>query len=115
MSVDRARVWIVRIVAPIAFIAAAVVLVVLVQRALEDDAGDQATPQATIPDTVDVTTVDTGAAVDTGEAEFYRIKEGDTLDQIAVDFGTTVDDLLILNPEITDPLAIQPGQRIRVA
>lgn len=115
MSMDRVRVWIVRIVAPLAFIAAAVALVVLIQRGLEDGSADGATPQATLPDTVDVTTVDTGGAVDTTEAEYYRIKEGDTLDQIAVEFGTTVDDLLFLNPEITDPLSIQPGQRIRVA
>jgi hypothetical protein len=115
VRVDRARVWIVRVVAPLAFVAAAVGLVVVVQRALEDRSAADATPPATLPDTVEVTTVGTGAAVDTGEAEYYRIKEGDTLEQIASEFGTTVEDLLILNPEITDPLAIQPGQRIRVA
>lgn len=115
MTVDKARLWIVRIVAPLGFIAAAVALVVLVQRALDDGSAVDSPPPATLPDTVEVTTVDTGVAVDTGEPEYYRIKEGDTLEEIAAEFGTTVEDLLVLNPEITDPLAIQPGQRIRVA
>lgn len=115
---DRARVWFVRVVAPLAFVAAAVALVVLVQRALDDGAATSDTaPAATLPDTVEVTTeppIDTGST-DVAEAEFYRIKEGDTLEGIAVQFGTSVDALQALNPELTDPLAIQPGQRIRVA
>ncbi len=110
---DRARIWIVRILAPALFVAAAVILIVVVQRALEDGGGEQATP-ATLPDTVDVTTVDTGTLPGT-EPDFYRIKAGDTLEQIAVQFETSVEQLLVLNPEITDALAIQPGQRIRVA
>lgn len=111
---DRARIWIVRFVAPAFFIAAAVILIVVVQRALDDGAGDQGIAVATLPDTVDVTTVDTGTLPE-AEPEYYRIKAGDTLEQIAVQFETSVEELLVLNPEITDPLAIQPGQRIRVA
>jgi len=111
---DRARIWIVRILAPALFVAAAVILIVVVQRALEDGGGEQAVTAATVPDTVDVTTVDTGTLPGT-EPEFYRIKAGDTLEQIAVQFEISVEQLLVLNPEITDALAIQPGQRIRVA
>jgi LysM repeat protein len=44
----------------------------------------------------------------------YRVKVGDTLESIANKFETTVDDLLALNPGI-DPLALSPGQKIRVA
>jgi LysM repeat protein len=42
------------------------------------------------------------------------VQRGDTLESIAQKFDTTVDDLLRLNPDI-DPLALSPGQRIRVA
>jgi LysM repeat protein len=42
------------------------------------------------------------------------VKVGDTLESIAAKFDTTVDDLLTLNPGI-DPLALNPGQKIRVA
>ena len=43
-----------------------------------------------------------------------QVKAGDTLESIAAKFDTTVDDLLALNPGI-DPLALSPGQKIRVA
>jgi LysM repeat protein len=42
------------------------------------------------------------------------VKEGDTLESIAERFGTTVEELIELNPNI-DPLALSPGQRIRVS
>jgi LysM repeat protein len=102
----------VRVLAPIAFLAAATLLVVLVQRALRDEPGDAGT--ATTGETVVVTT-DTVEA-DGGEVErrFYRIKVGDTLESIAERFDTTVEELLQLNPGV-DPLALTPGQRIRVS
>ena len=40
---DRLRVWIARLAAPLAFFFAATVLVILVQRALESDAGEAGT------------------------------------------------------------------------
>lgn len=113
---DDWRTWIVRIAAPVAFVAAAVVLVIVIKTSIDDSGSGDAIPPATLPDTVLVTTsVDTGASTDVGEPVYYRVKEGDTLEGIAAGFGTTVDQLLALNPDITDPLAIQPGQRIRVA
>ena len=48
------------------------------------------------------------------EEQFYRVKAGDTLEAIATRFSTTVDALLELNPGV-DPLALSPGQRLRVA
>jgi LysM repeat protein len=42
------------------------------------------------------------------------VKRGDTLESIAAKFDTTVDDLLQLNPNV-DPLALSPGQKIRVS
>ena len=44
---------------------------------------------------------------------FYVIEEGDTLDQVALENDTTVERLLVLNPDV-DPAALRIGQRIRV-
>jgi LysM domain len=118
--------WGVRVLAPLAFFTAATVLVLLVHSSL--NAGtDGESPAAN----------DRGARTDNrgqqgqgGQASgnqaggrneqqpqqqrrFYRVQEGDTLGAIAAEFGTTVDDLLALNPGI-DPVALSPGQRVRV-
>lgn len=42
----------------------------------------------------------------------YNVKQGDTLSQIAVNFGTTLQELLELNPEIKNPDFIKAGQEI---
>ncbi len=52
------------------------------------------------------------APVPTGQS--YTVQRGDTLRIIAARFGTTVDNLLALNPEIRDPNLIYVGQVIRV-
>jgi LysM repeat protein len=46
-------------------------------------------------------------------AQYYMIQSGDTLDQIAARFATTVDTLLALNPG-TEPTTLRPGERIRI-
>jgi LysM repeat protein len=102
----------VRVLAPVAFLAAATLLVVLVQRALRDESDGAVT--ATTGETAVVTTET--VETDGGEVErrFYRIRVGDTLEAIAERFDTTVEELLQLNPGV-DPLALTPGQRIRVS
>jgi LysM repeat protein len=113
---ERVRVWAARLAAPVAFFFAATVLVILVQRGFEDD-----DPVATGPTTsaVDTSPTVTGANGNTtsappgGGRRFYRVQAGDTLESIAAQFETDVDVLLELNPNI-DPLALNPGQRIRV-
>lgn len=108
---DKARVWLVRVVAPIAFLAAATLLVVLVQRALRDEPdSDTATTGETAVVTTESAQTDGGGV----ERRFYRIRVGDTLESIAERFDTTVEELLQLNPGV-DPLALTPGQRIRVS
>ncbi len=48
------------------------------------------------------------------EPTVYQIKRGDTLSKIAKRKGTTVDNLLELNPEITDPNLIYEGDTLKV-
>jgi LysM repeat protein len=100
--------------APAAFLLAATVAVLLVRSGLSNgDASEPRTP------TVATTTVErspTTTAETTTEpkdAEFYEIQAGDTLAVIADRYDTTVEQLLILNPDI-DPVALTVGDRIRV-
>ncbi len=110
---DRGRIWLTRIVAPIVFLLAVVVLVVLVQRAL-DTSSSASTSAGATGAAVDVTT-DLGETDATpGKKKFYRVKTGDTLEAIAAKFETSVQVLLNLNPDV-DPLALEPGQRLRVS
>ena len=100
-----------------AFFFAATVLVILVQRGFEDD-DTNATPTttgvvATGPTGTGGDGTGTGAGPSGGGPRFYRVRQGDTLESIAARFETDVDVLLELNPNI-DPLALSPGQRIRV-
>jgi peptidoglycan DL-endopeptidase LytF len=44
----------------------------------------------------------------------YVVRPGDTLSTIAVQFGTTVQALLLLNPQIVNPNVIEVGQVIRI-
>jgi len=97
----------------VAFFFAATVLVILVQGGFEDDEPD-ATPTTTgavATNPAGGTTTSTGPQ--SGGRRFYRVQAGDTLESIAAQFQTDVDVLLELNPNI-DPLALSPGQRIRV-
>jgi LysM repeat protein len=110
---EKARVWAVRLAAPVAFFAAATVLIVLVQRGLSPD-GSEDSPATTAPLTTPTATETGGTTTGSQRRRFYRVRAGDTLESIAERFDTTVADLLDLNPGI-DPLALSPGQRVRVA
>jgi LysM repeat protein len=116
---DRIRVWIARLAAPLAFFFAATVLVVLVQRALESDAGEAGTTakttERTDTETTPTTTPD-GPTTDVPRScrrNRYRVRSGDTLESIAAKCQVPLDELLLLNPDI-DPLTLNPGDRIRI-
>ncbi len=115
-----------RYAAPAAFLLAATIAILLVRAGL--DSGDAAAPVS--PATTAVTTTEPGAVTTagttettpgtTGEtttdpagAEFYEIEPGDTLAVVAEQFDTTVEQLLVLNPDV-DPVALTIGQRIRI-
>ena len=108
---EQRRAWAARLAAPVAFFAAATVLVILIETGL--NGGSDAPTTVTIP----TLSTPTGTApTTTGKAKkkFYRVRRGDTLESIAAKFDTTVNDLLQLNPNV-DPLALSPGQKIRVS
>jgi LysM repeat protein len=114
----RGRARLARYAAPAAFLAAATIAVVLVRAGLED--GEEPRPaaatttQATTTAPVETSPPTTGGtATDPAGAEFYAIQSGDTLADVAERFDTTVEQLLVLNPDV-DPVALRIGQRIRV-
>lgn len=111
--------WGMRVLAPLAFFAAATILILLVQDAL--NAGNE-TASPAVTETratagggspsagAGTATVTTGPRA---RRRFYVIRSGDTLETVAARFQTTVEELVTLNPNI-DPNALQPGQRIRI-
>jgi LysM repeat protein len=105
---ENTRTWAARLAAPLAFFAAATVLILLVQSGLS--AGSEPATTAVTPTTLPTTEETTTER----KRRRYRVRRGDTLESIAAKFDTTVEALIELNPDI-DPLALRPGQRIRVA
>ena len=101
--------------APIAFLAAVTVAVLLVKSALNGNASAPTTVALTARPTHAATRARrTGStATSTSAARYYTIQPGDTLGSVAVRENTTVAELLRLNPGI-DPHALHTGQRIRV-
>jgi LysM repeat protein len=111
---SRQRSWLARVAAPLAFLVLATLGVVAVRAALEED--NSATTTVTVTTTSETTTTQgptTTTTPNSRRGKFYRVQEGDTLESIASDHGTTVEALLELNPGI-DPVALNIGQRIRV-
>jgi LysM repeat protein len=107
-----------RYAAPAAFLLAATVAILLVRAGLDN--GDATTrPPVTTTDVTPTTTQQGSGTTETGtgtvpaDAEFYEIQSGDTLAVIADQHDTTVEQLLVLNPDV-DPVALTVGQRIRV-
>ncbi|SPF47348.1 putative Lysozyme [Candidatus Desulfosporosinus infrequens] len=48
-------------------------------------------------------------------AIYYTVVSGDTLNNIAATYGTTVSNLMSLNSQISNPDQIYPGERIKVS
>jgi LysM repeat protein len=94
--------------APAAFLAAVTIAVLLVRSGLQTKASPGTTSVATTQSTP--TTTGTTAAQ---QKQFYRLRSGETLSDVAIRFSTTVEDLLALNPG-NEPTNLNVGQRIRV-
>ena len=104
-----------RYAAPAAFLAAATVAILAVRSGLEngDPTVPDTTPAATTTGRATTSPGTTGTRTNAAGAEFYVIQAGDTLAVIADEHDTTVEQLLVLNPDV-DPVALTVGQRIRV-
>lgn len=102
--------WFIRFGLPTAFLLLATVTVLVLRSAIHDDvAAATVRPPAPPP----VATVEP-RRTRSARASAYSVRSGDTLGTIAERFGTTVDELLVLNPGI-DPHALRVGQSVRVA
>jgi LysM repeat protein len=108
---EARRAWVARLAAPVAFFVAATVLIILVESGL--NGGGSAATTSSLP-TASTPTTTAGTTSGPKKKRIYRVRRGDTLESIAAKFNTTVDDLLQLNPNV-DPLALSPGQKIRVS
>jgi LysM repeat protein len=104
-----------RYAAPAAFLLAATIAILLVRSGLSNGESAPVTtasvPATTVEEPAGTTTAAATTAV--SGAEFYEIQPGDTLAVIADEHDTTVEQLLVLNPDV-DPVALTVGQRIRV-
>jgi len=105
-----------RFLAPIVFLAAVTIAVLIVRSGLSGD--DAVAPPGTALETRATTTTSprtttTRRTTPPQERRSYSIEAGDTLETIAAQFDTTVERLLTLNPGL-DPVALRIGQRIRV-
>ena len=102
-----------RYAAPVAFLLAATIAVLLIRSALDESGPAPATTSVatTQPTTTAATTTTTTTT--TGAAEYHTIVSGDTFQQLALDNNTTVDELVRLNPGV-NPAALTVGQKIRI-
>jgi len=125
----RRRKELARYGAPAAFLAAVTIAVILIKSGLSGGSGSTTTV-GLFPTTTRTTTTTTATTTKlvlttpqattatttettTPGAEYYAVKSGDTLGSIAQKYGTTVDELMTLNPGI-DPTALLIGQKLRV-
>jgi LysM domain len=101
--------WFIRYGLPIGFLVLVTVTILLARPALH---ADPAAPALRQPAPTPRATSERPAAR-SPRATAYSVRTGDTLGTIADRFGTTVDELLVLNPGI-DPRALRVGQSLRV-
>jgi LysM repeat protein len=98
-----------RYAAPVAFLAAVTIAVLLVRSGLRADSSPG--PPTT---SVVATTNTTPTVVKRRQRpKYYRLRAGETLSDVALRFHTTVEKLLTLNPKV-EPNQLTVGQRIRV-
>jgi LysM repeat protein len=102
--------WFVRYGLPACFLLLATVVILAARTAIHDGGTVAASPARA---RTSAPVVPKRAHVRSTRASAYAVRSGDTLATIAERFGTTVDELLALNPGI-DPQALRVGQIVRV-
>jgi LysM repeat protein len=97
--------------APAAFLAAVTIAVLLVRAGLDTSSS----PNSTTATSTRTASTPTGTATTNPvrRRRYYRLRQGETISDVAIRFDTTVEQLLALNPGI-EPNALSVGQRIRV-
>jgi hypothetical protein len=95
-----------RYAAPVAFLLAVTIAVLLVRSGLRKDAPSVTGPTVTVATT-------TAKPVPPRRRRYYRLRPGETLSDVAIRFDTSVEQLLALNPGIR-PTNLTVGQRVRV-
>jgi LysM repeat protein len=93
--------------APIVFLLAVTIAVLLVRSGLQTDS------TAVTGTTSTKVTTTHPRPVPRRQRRYYTLRAGQTLSDVALRYNTTVDALLVLNPRV-DPNALEVGQRIRV-
>ncbi len=106
MARERWRAEFKRYAAPVAFLAAVTIAVLLVRSGLEGKSS------STTAITTTATTTNT-VPTHPRRPKYYRLRAGETISDVALRFNTTVEELLKLNPKIK-PTQLTVGQRIRV-
>jgi LysM repeat protein len=95
-----------RYAAPVAFLLAVTIAVLLIRSGLRKDASVGTGPTATVATT-------TAKPVPPRRRRYYRLRPGETLSDVAIKFNTSVEQLMALNPGIR-PTNLTVGQRVRV-
>jgi LysM repeat protein len=103
--------WFIRYGLPTGFLVVATVAILLARAGIHEE---PATRVAQPPPATGPSASTERSGVRGARASRYSVRSGDTLGTIAERFGTTVDQLIVLNPGI-DPRALRVGQSIRVA
>jgi LysM repeat protein len=104
-----------RYAAPAVFLLAATIAVLLIRSAIHHDRRTTTSDAApTIPKRKTAVLVKPATPVTSAPvAQYHTIESGDTFGALAARYGTTVDRLRLLNPDV-DPAALRVGAKIRI-
>jgi LysM repeat protein len=104
-----------RFIAPLALLAFALALFLVVSRTSTDSGSSGSGAKTTKEQPVASPAADGGgdAASNTKGPRFYRVKAGDTPSAIAERTGVPLSRIMELNPDL-DPQTLSPGQRIKL-
>lgn len=103
----------VRVAAPAALLLAATIAVLLVRSAVQADDEEQPEPATVSRTATTRVQATTAPRQPRTPRRTYTVEEGDTLDEIALEHDTTVEELLAANPNV-EPTELRPGQRLRL-
>jgi LysM repeat protein len=117
VSLPSRRDEVARYAAPVAFLVAITVLVLLVRSGLNGGGSGSSAPRVPVSTaaatTSATTTTPASKTPPRPKKQFYTVAAGDTFGVIATKFGTTVEALQALNPGVSSN-SLTIGQKLRV-